>query len=638
MRFPAYVLSCAAFSFVLGSFGNGQQQSPPYFPWQGVELVESNTIDWPPQVGGAGPFQRVVIGRITGHDELSAVVLKGGIATLVYRPTHFTALSNISADSFTDVAISQDPDPEDQDGILLVGGDGLVRMEFDPATQTFEDELLADGPWVGAARVLGLGLNGSPDGGVLGLDSDRDTALILEWEEGNGVLGENQFPLGGVTHYITAMDWNDNGQLEIIAYQDARVKVFDLAGTQIDSVRVVQPGGTLAALPARTGPDHLALVQRNPADTRFWFYTFNSSGYDGPMSLLFSPPGGGAAADIDLFDLVPGDWDGDGDLDVLLAHETYHQAIALENLGSAIAPSFDVQAGGYETFDLSPTPGLSASGNRAVPACGDLDRDPLGAADMIFALDSTNGLVVEVSQPQNTSSAVLGSGPEWEFLDGTSLYTQSPADGLLELRLNSIPTWLVDNFAYLQVTIWAQADPVTSSTPPETQWVALSNEVHPLTDDTASPGNHTVPIAIPHVGDPCPSGSGYLWLDREHLYLKLRFVNAVPWTGGAYKVYESAYPLVLGMTLPGDESEKGTVLPGNPAFVYLEANGVEVGGGAVIIQLQDNGGTPDPNPLPPNASVGAIVPQNSVPPFEVPGIPDPTPPTLGTSTVIWFPI
>lgn len=593
-----------------------------------VHFPPSNTIDWPAGVGGSGPFARAVVGRMTGEDELSAVVLKGGIATLVYRPTHFVALSDVSSTQLRDVTVLPSPDATGIDALVGSSASGLVRYLYDPTNQTFASEAIGGAAWANASRVLAAQLDDTPALELVGLGESRHEALVLAWEPGVGTVAEFSLPIGMPCHHLDVLDWDEDGDQDLVVYHDDAVEVWDLELRQeIDSVRTLAPGGMLAALRNPSGTDHLALVARNAPSTQNWLFTFASGGYVGPTSLAFPPPGGGPAVQIELVDAASADHDGDGDLDLLLTQRSWHQAFLLDNVGSASQPVFDLAGGSYERIDLSSTPSTPASANKGIAAFADLDRDPLRTADMVFPLDTTGGLVIQLSAPELQYSSD-GDPPVWEFFDAISTYDQGPTEGALELRLRDIPTWFTTTYQYLQVTIWNQDDPVTPSTAPPTDSVALANTLHQI--PAGGPSDLLLPVTVPHGGDLTSTG-GYVWSDRAHLYLLVRFVRAVPNGQGAYQVTDSSHPLALGMTLPGTEAELSHLDPTtNPAYQYLIQNGIE----DVLVQLLESQ-TSGPGFL--NASIGAVVPQPGIAPFGVPTIPYAAAPGLGQPTAVWFP-
>ena len=606
--------------------------------YQGVAPGEIHRIPWPSGIGGAGPFERALAGRITGHDERSAIVTKDGIATLVYRPTHFEAFWEVSKTRFVDVAILMDPDEDDQDALLGSSPAGLHRIEFDPATGTFVPEIIGGGQWRDATRIVTVDLDDDGHQEVIGLDATNHNVLILSWRETEGTVEERSFPVGPGCRDLVALDWDGDSRKEIAVLRASEIVIYpQTGGSPQGDIRMLAPGGSIVALPTPNRHDHLGVLLRNPPNTTDWLYTFQSDDYLGPKSMQFSPPSGGTAAPVDSFALLTGDWNGDKSLDLLPAHDAFLQGIVMTNKGTPNAPTFDPDGAGDLRIDLSVNAGGSAAGNRGVPLFSDLDSDTLGTDDVLFPLESPPSLIVQASEPQllpnpgfntnpGTNQAFFGGGgPPHGIFATTSDYVQSASFGELDLRLQDLPGQVMQ-FSHVQVTVWSQDDPVTPSSPPPTDRMAIYNKIHPLSDDSLSPGNHSVPIVLPVGGTPCIGcTSGYLWPDRGHLYLLVRFVNVTPW-GNGYRVVQGTDPHALGMTLPATQAEKEHPVPAtNPAYAYLLATG-EAG---ELIPLED--------PLNARAGVGAIVPRNTIPPFAVPGIPGTEDLTQGDSTDIWFP-
>ena len=595
-------------------------QSQPHEPedhWANFELVDANRIAWPVGLGGTGPFQRALVGNLTGADVPCAVVLKGGRAVLAYQPSLMTGLVELGTSELLDVAVLPGP-AGGPDAVIGASATGLRHLSL--ASGSLVETGVGSAAWSGARRVRVFDLQpavGALD--VLGLDAEGDDVLIATWEEG-AVAAERSFRAGGVGIDLEVLDWDDDGGLEIAVLTDIGVNVFELDGTFVENVRLVHPGGAMAALRARSGGrDHLAWSTLSPNGTTPFFYTVNASGYVGPMPLSFPWPGG-STEPIDLVALGSGDWNGDRELDVLISHESFQQAILLENGASAGAPpSFTTGSSGTVVHDLTATPGSSAAGNLAVPAFADVDRDPFRGADLIVPMDHASELLVSVGRPERIDGrSYENGGPAWQYLHPESYYQLDPltTDAHLYLMLNDVPLYFAETYEFLQVVLWRQDDPITE--PTETlQSTAVDNTLYPLSDGPGGEAwpDHYVDVVIPE--------DGLFWSHRRHYYLVLRFVDAVQ-EGGSWTVVAGTEVLALGLTLPADPEELTVPIEDSPAYDYLEAHDA----GPFIGLLDD---APPPGPPPSgvyygNAYIGAIVPQILTPPFDLGALPDPTVP------------
>ncbi len=620
--------------------GGLQPLGDPSDYWGSIDFTDSNSIDWPQDLGGPGPFQRVLAGSFTDDDVTSAIVLDGGIAVLVYHPTAFTALHEVSPLSFNDIAVLPAKGGLFRDALLSVGASGLVHSIFDSATREFVSTAITSPHFENASRLLVAELDGFPDPEVLGLDATGQNFMVATLDEFLALSASSIHPVGGTALELGWMDWDHDGAQEVLVFADDKLKVFTPAGVLVDDVRVLQPGGTMSVLRDPGARDQLAWVTRNLNNTAYWLYSFHSDGYTGPLPLLFTPPGSSQSVGIDVFAVPCGDWDGDKRQDLLLGHESFLQSVVLNNLGTLGAAAFDASEANIERLDLAPMPGQSASGNRGVPSFADLDRDPFRTADVVVPLDTHQGLVVKRSLPERTTYHPVGGAPApiWEYFHAQSYYTPGSSeeppvggeDGTLSLMMNDIPFWLLENFDYIQAIVWRQPDPITNPQS-RTEQTSMSNFLHPIADDEGETwGYQWIDIPIPEPGS--------IWTDREHFYVYLRFVRAVPDPNGIdWTVTKSSYAVTLGCTLPGTYAESQHLDPNtNPAYAYLLENGYD----EFLIPMFSGAppyGDENGNIQPGNVSVGAIVPYPVIPPVEVPYIPNPQGPRAGSSSLIWFP-
>jgi len=601
-------------------------------PWEDFYLkptvYHQNRIDWPAGMGGGGPFGRVVIGRLMGELFSTAVVLKGGEPVVMQSPAIFTALSEVSfpGDAFLDLAILEG---EEQDTLLCVGEPGLVEFEFTKG-MGFSRALLGTSIWNKVPRLVVEQSDKTKPTIVLGITHDKWRIVTLQVETGT----EGIVLLEDPALDFMLLDFFPGGELEIVALTVGGLHIYAFDGEFLDDIRLVHPGGAIAPMRSKGDDfDRVAWMVRNAGDTHYLLQHFDHLGFDNPLHLMIPPDEGLDPVDLELVGLLSGDWNGDGQLDLCIPHKSFQRATVLLNQGEPQHFSTVSAGGDYLLIDLSMTPNQPAPENGSIYAF-----DPTNAtarSDIIAPQDNTSSVAIlrdpapleqstkTVTEDTDTADPNVGeeSLPLGFFAaDSYFNYDASTETATLDVMLENVPLSLLQNYEYLQVSEWEQADPTVS--PPPLMPTGLRNELHLIT-------NPDCPYQWLHLEFDL-SDQDYpsvYWPDRRHVYLQLRFVTAGE-ADGNLRVITASHAIAAGLTIQADADDEDPL-------VFLES----LAGSGSTIRLKE-GVYPDAYFQEGDNEVGGIVVEDYLPMF--PGNQPPTSPDPDTDDAwvlqTWVPI
>jgi len=313
-------------------------------------------------------YTRSTIGRFSGDPQADVVTLLGRQPILLVNPEIWDAALPVPFVA-NDVASLPLRGTHGFDALVAVGPDGLAAITRRSEQGDYEIETLggANSPWLGARRVLAADLDGAGGLDLLGLSEARD-ALVVMYANGATFDPPEVLAIDDTVFDLTPVDFDGTGT-RIATVGEAGLSLFDLAGRLLERHSAF-PRGILATIRG-TAPNTQILVwaTKRPDDVDMLVLL------DGPR-----PPEAIPLGRINVTGMTTGDFDRDGDDDVVLAHQATHDLIVLRNRDGRFrteGPSAVVIPTGIAG---------TATQSAASPVVGDLDGDT--DLDLFFPIQS----------------------------------------------------------------------------------------------------------------------------------------------------------------------------------------------------------------------------------------------------------
>lgn len=535
-----------------------QEQAPNHDPLDPIPLIPpGSTIQWPPGIGGGGPFRRIVTGDFTGNLLNDAVVLDGDTAVLLYVPHMYTALQEISPGiPVIDCAVLAGAGTGGGDLLLTTDVSGLARHTYDPLLEEFQRSMINTWRWRSAKCVITANLDGEHGDDILGI-AYNDVSLLTLLDDGDGGFdGDFSVMFEGAVRELAVLDLNADGIQDVAGISDYGLEVYDPSGEPLLVIPTDIAGGAIAVLPRAGEPgDYLAWIEHDPSGEFDSLHVFDAQGEVGtPLLLSFPPIVDLPPISIDSYGMRTGDLDGDGDLDLVVAQKSFQSVLGLYNRWeeSGNTQHFSTEPGTFRRYHLAFDPSQTAQANQSVPGVADLDQD--GTADVVAGVENVREIRVL------TSNGVLappfeGSGQTSPLISGSvfqhARYGPDPQQnsvGEMELFLE-VPDEVLAHvdpvYDHIQVIIWRQTDEGE-----DLDNIRVDNVLYRM--DLNGPGDiHYQRILVDVPGaDPT-----YPWEapEREHYYLHLRFANVDPLPNTPH-VLAATKNVASGMTIAPDDT------------------------------------------------------------------------------------
>ena len=313
---------------------------------------------------GMADFGKVVSGEFTGDLKRDAVVMDGFQPTLQVAPETFdTAISVGGAANDLAVYPGFAGGPE---RILTVGGLGLQRHARDPDDQSWIVETLANAqsPWANALLVATGNLDGTGADDIVGVAANGRDVLTRLGASGGTLSAGPTFQANGTSVYgLHLLNWRNLGDTsgpdEIALLTSWGVEIYEDDGTYLEGIAWSSPiVGTVIQDQGQTR-ERLAMVSKISGVD--YLYVYGDVKSEGPHSL--GAPG--------VVSMTSGDADGDGDSEVFLGVTTERKFWMLESLSPATI-TFD--AASPDKFAYGPA-GRDPAINHAGLTTGDFDND-----------------------------------------------------------------------------------------------------------------------------------------------------------------------------------------------------------------------------------------------------------------------
>jgi hypothetical protein len=391
-----------------------------------------------PWAPGQGAFGRGVAGQLTPGAVRDAVQLCGTQAWVLLDADPRDAKVQLALDCL-DLDVVPAGGIAGLDAVASVGIEGLRLTYFEAAAAGFETIAVAGGPWVGARLVRAIDVDGDGDADLVGVAADKRTLLAQGFL--GGALAYASLSAGAAgadVRDLCAVQWDGDVGLELALLTDAGMEVRELDGTLRDAWTSVLPGGAIARL-----------RQSGMATDRIAWIT----AYSPPaLQYLMTLAPGGAVTDLvdlgalDAFSALGGDYDLDGDDDLLVSHHFSNELIWFENERTPAQPlvaSFPTLDPDRKLFRVGP-PGEGATLNQATPIVADLDGD--ADLDLLYAAQTSGTLELLRGETLDEEAR------KPQVLDGL----WDPAASRLALDLQA-PAAGLAGATHLQVNVWRRA-------------------------------------------------------------------------------------------------------------------------------------------------------------------------------------
>ena len=346
-------------------------------------------LQWSKPWPGAGQVTRMVAGEFTGDHRIHAVVLDAGVLRALYSVAFMDQIVTLPGVA-NDIATVRGVGDQRWDRLAMVGATGLQISGVDCGVQSVS---VADGPWIGARRVLSAG---DVDNGVLvGIAAATNVLLAASVVGGNYVGTVSRTFSHPIDDYVLA-DWTGDLVDDVVVLTNDRLVVLNLAlGELLEVPAGETDGAMLATLPVNTMAERVALVRRNAANQ--WEVVVMGDGISTPPKPLGFVPRG----------IAGGDFNGDRRPDLCLAVLGHNDVVVLLQRLSVNAPFQPENTLMAKWLEMHETALVSST-----PLFVDIDRDE--RCDVIATAHSfQTGTVITQrsglndSQPDDTTAHLV---------------------------------------------------------------------------------------------------------------------------------------------------------------------------------------------------------------------------------------
>jgi hypothetical protein len=467
LRSQAVLVPCALVHLALCA--GAHPQSPPY-------SEVDNTVELPPFTGS---ITRTCTGDVDGDFTADVALLAGG---RVFVGLDISAHENLVEVEDMDQAIDLAMMPKSSgeagcdlaltraNGVFVVGCQGAVQAQ-DP--WVIEHVLAPDSSLQGASLVRSADLdkNGRSDLVVV-LANQKTVRVLLRQIDGTWNTSLAPFTLPTNVSEIVGLQYDMDAPLELAIQTAGSARVHELDGTFVAMARNATSGAPAAMA-----------VMPVPGSTRSrvaYLATATTGAYE--LHLLEYLIG---LESLNVGNLVPrallaGDYDGDGDHDLLVDHGGSGSVTLLESnestlvgCGSNPDHHFSCQLPQQLLLHVAPQDSVMQP-----ISWSDLDND--GSPDLLVpSSDTSSGARKVEFRPKVPAPEAPGDPGVTEeehpvFLAAEWANPNLQATVAPQLRLFVADVWGNDNLDYLQVTVWRKQNP-QGSQPPGTETIGRFN-------------------------------------------------------------------------------------------------------------------------------------------------------------------
>ncbi len=596
-------------------------------PWGGglsspcLPYEPQNTVPLP----GAQGFGRLVIAELDGDQACEGLVLVDGAAFVLWKITVYDVPQAVQFQSqpppvsVADIATLSGAGPSGQDGVLMTDERGLFLVTHQLATPApvFQDPtLIAGNVWADAAPIHVDDLDGDGEPDIVGIASDQRSILrcFADGPGGSGFQPAAPIPEPLDLLDVVPVDWDGDGERELIVLTRRGLLVLDAAGTILATVVHLSVTGCIARFRADdVAAGELLAWTRRASGGGSELVVLADGLQEGPWPLAFDLCG--TQTSIEPTALLAGDYDLSGGDELLLAHDANLTAVVLANLGAdepplsgPPGPHFDpASQWAHDIVSLGPTP--FGPGGVGIPAFTQIDGD--GPDDLGFPVSENPRVEVFVSLPYHR--AIGGGQPNSaQIVAEETEFGPGPDHGTLRFGFE-IPVRYA-SYTHIDMKVWRQ--PSASSS---IEAGGLSNHRHPLRMDGEVVADRWQWIRV-ECDDFPPLGC---WSEpRPYFYTEYRFAQVTETGTTLTPIFAGGFTLqIICSQYPPPPNE----------FMHLTIQGIP---GTQFYLFDVNGLTGPTAQATSRELVGAYVPMSNLPPFD--GLPDPPDQEVGDIASFFF--
>ena len=411
------------------------------------------------------------VGRLTGEVDVDGMFLSDGTVRFLYGVGSFEVTTTV-ATMVSSATIQRGRTAGGYDVILASSASGLDQYEYEPLTGAFSPptNIKSSNLFQSISILEEADLDQTGPGDIIFVPN-ATPKLVQGWSAlaGGGLQTEFFFFVPRVVVALADMDWDADGDTDIVVLSTDALRIYDQSGTLLIAfpAAVLSLDGAICVLEGTTAQpdDRLVWARRDATNSFFEMLVLHTSATSPPaLKLEFALGSTLGAEEIDVVGLSPGDCDGDGDLDILISQTTFSAGVLLGNRGAS-TPLFSTGMDDYRSIALTDTPEASGVSFVGPGLLADINSD--GRADIFYPNPGADKISVHCSAPGfpfggGTPLAASSTGGMYqEVAYGAATLITDPGGPILSpcrIRLD-VPDSLISNsdFTHIQLVIWRQA-------------------------------------------------------------------------------------------------------------------------------------------------------------------------------------